>query len=205
MCPTRLFLPPAAAAVGMEADGIDAAAELGSASLSPLMLFLLLAATFLLARGGAGAHCPWMLRHLALSPRALPPTHSRHPPRSRRSRSLLAMDASGGARWRSASDAGWLDSAHPSPHPELTRDAPSPRARPRPSPVELPLLCSTTPARSSSTHLDVGSAAAPKKRWGPARPGRKKRWGSAAAPKKNWAWRLGATAPVQAAGDGRRA
>jgi hypothetical protein len=49
MCPTGLFLLPVAAAVGMEADGVDAAAELGGASLSPLVLFLPLVAAVLLA------------------------------------------------------------------------------------------------------------------------------------------------------------
>jgi hypothetical protein len=39
MCPTGLFLPPVAATVGMEADGVDAAPKLGYTSLSPFMLF----------------------------------------------------------------------------------------------------------------------------------------------------------------------
>jgi hypothetical protein len=76
------------------------------------------------------------------------------------------MDASDDARWRFASGAGWLDGAHPSPRPELTRDLSPPRARPCPSPAELPLLCSTTLA-PLQLHLDADSTAAPKKRWGP--------------------------------------
>jgi hypothetical protein len=110
------------------------------------------------------------------------------------------MDASGGARWSSASGVGWLDSSHPSPRPKLACDPPSPRARPSPSPVELPLLCSLRIWSADGRHCSgarrcgAGLATAPKKRWGPARPRRKKRWGSTAAPKKSWAWRFGAAA-----------